>query len=68
MKSITSILLCLLVTTSCSSRQQLFSSQSTIHRENGWYHVLNGQTDTFSSVPIVAPKDFAVLRLDTDAF
>lgn len=68
MKSITSMLLCLLVITSCSSRRQLFSSQSTIHRENGWYHVLSGQTDTLSSVPIVASKDFAVLRLDTDAF
>lgn len=69
MKSIPSIfLLCLFAITSCSSRRQLFSSQSIIHSENGWYHVLSGQTDTLSLIPIVASKDFAVLRLDTDNF
>ncbi len=66
MKSIISIfLLCLFVITSCSSRWQLFSSQSTTHRENGWYHVMQGQEDSIAHEPIITVKDFIALRLDS---
>lgn len=40
----------------------------TNHRENGWYHVLSGQTDSISQEPIVTIKDFVALRLDSDYF
>ena len=35
-------------------------------RENGWYHILSGQTDSISREPIVTVKDFISLRLETD--
>lgn len=35
-------------------------------RENGWYHILSGQTDSISRKPIVTTKDFIFLRLETD--
>lgn len=44
------------------------SRPSDIHRENGWYHVVNHNADSLSLEPIVAAKDFATLRLDSDAF
>lgn len=67
MKSITYIfLLCLFVITSCSYRRQLFSSQATTHRENGWYHVMQGQKDSIAHEPIITVKDFIALRLDSD--
>lgn len=62
------LFLCLLVIASCSNKRQQVNSQSAKHRENGWYHVLSGQIDSLSLTPIVTSKDFAVLRLDTDAF
>lgn len=37
-------------------------------RENGWYHILSGQTDSISREPIVTTKDFIALKLDTDYF
>ena len=37
-------------------------------RENGWYHILSGQTDSISKEPIVTTKDFIALKLDTDYF
>ena len=37
-------------------------------RENGWYHILSGQTDSISQEPIVTIKDFISLRLETDYF
>ena len=57
-------LLCLLAIASCSGKH----APSTHHRENGWYHVASGRADSLSSTPIVAAKDFAVLRMDTDNF
>lgn len=33
-------------------------------RENGWYHILSGQTDSISKEPIVTTKDFIALKLD----
>jgi hypothetical protein len=35
-------------------------------RENGWYHILSGQTDSISREPIVTVKDFISLRLEMD--
>lgn len=67
MKPITSIfLLCLFVITSCSSRRLLFNPQVTTHRENGWYHVMQGQEDSIAHEPIITVKDFIALRLDSD--
>lgn len=60
--------LCLFVIISCSNRHQLFKSLSTDHRENGWYHVSSGRRDSLSLTPIITSRDFATLRLDTDAF
>lgn len=37
-------------------------------RENGWYPILSGQTDSISREPIVTTKDFIALKLDTDYF
>ena len=37
-------------------------------QENGWYHILSGQTDSISQEPIVTIKDFISLRLETDYF
>lgn len=34
-----------------------------VHRENGWYHVID--KDSLSIEPILAVNDFATLRLDT---
>ena len=44
----------------------MFSSQATTHRENGWYHVMQGQEDSIAHEPIITVKDFIALRLDSD--
>ena len=43
-------------------------SQSIKHRENGWYHIIDGQKDSIASSPIVTVKEFASLRLEKDFF
>lgn len=43
-------------------------SQLTKHRENGWYHIIDGQKDSIAARPIVTVKEFATLRLDKDSF
>ena len=43
-------------------------SQSVKHRENGWYHIIDGQKDSIASTPIVTVKEFASLRLEKDFF
>ena len=45
-----------------------FSVCQNKFRENGWYHILSGQTDSISREPIVTIKDFISLRLETDYF
>ena len=35
-----------------------FSVCQNKFRENGWYHILSGQTDSISREPIVTIKDF----------
>ena len=42
------------------------SRPSDIHRENGWYHVVNSNEDSLSLSPIVTVKDFVALRMDSD--
>ncbi len=42
------------------------SRPSDIHRENGWYHVVNSNEDSLSLSPIVTLKDFVALRMDSD--
>lgn len=42
------------------------SRPSAIHRESGWYHVVNPNADSLSLEPIVAVKDFVALRMDSD--
>ena len=42
------------------------SRPSAIHRENGWYHVVNPDEDSLSLEPIVTVKDFVALRMDSD--
>lgn len=46
----------------------LLSYSQATHRENGWYHILNGQQDSISKEPIVVVKDFETLKLDSDSF
>ena len=43
-----------------------YSNYPDKHRENGWYHVINGEKDSLSINPIVTVKDFIGLKLDTD--
>lgn len=38
---------------------------SDIHRENGWYHVIDNKKDSLSIEPILTVNDFATLKLDT---
>ncbi len=38
------------------------------HRENGWYRIIDGQTDSIASTPIITVKEFTDLRLDEDYF
>ena len=45
-----------------------FSVCQNKFRENGWYHILSGQTESISREPIVTIKDFISLRLETDYF
>ena len=42
------------------------SRPSDIHRENGWYHVVNSNEDSLSLSPIVTVKDLVALRMDSD--
>ena len=44
------------------------SRPSAIHRESGWYHVVNPNADSLSLEPIVAVKDFVALRMDSDGY
>lgn len=46
----------------------LLSCSQASHRENGWYHIMNGQKDSISKEPIVLVKDFETLKLDSDSF
>lgn len=46
----------------------LLSYSQATHRENGWYHIMNGQKDSISKEPIVVVKDFETLKLDSDSF
>lgn len=46
----------------------LLSYSQASHRENGWYHIMNGQKDSISKEPIVVVKDFETLKLDSDSF
>ena len=54
------ILLLAWLVVGCNSRP------SAIHRENGWYHVVNPDEDSLSLSPIVTVKDFVALRMDSD--
>ncbi len=49
---------------SCNTTQKTNSPMAL--RENGWYHVLG--TDSLSSKPIVAVKDFTGLKLVQDYY
>lgn len=42
------------------------SQPFAIHRENGWYHVVNPNGDSLSLHPIVTVKDFVALQMDSD--
>lgn len=46
----------------------LLSCSQASHRENGWYHIMNGQKDSISKEPIVVVKDFETLKLDSNSF
>lgn len=39
-----------------------------VHRENGWYHMVDSSKDSLSMEPIITVKDFVGLKLDTDYF
>lgn len=56
----TLILLMVWLLMGCSGRS------SAIHRESGWYHVVNPNEDSMSLKPIVTVKDFVALRIDSD--
>lgn len=45
-----------------------YSQVQTPQKENGWYHIIDGQQDSISKEPIAIVKDFAELKLDSDAF
>lgn len=56
------VLFILLSFTLCSP---IIAISQNIHRENGWYHVIDNQKDSLSIEPIVTVNDFAALKLDT---
>lgn len=58
------VMLLLLV---CLSLGNVAMAQS-LHRENGWYNILDGKKDSIAEVPIVTVKDFIALRLDSTGF
>lgn len=45
-----------------------YSQVYTPKKENGWYHIVDGQQDSISCEPIVAVTDFADLSLVYDSF
>jgi len=42
-------------------------NNNAVHRENGWYHILDDKQDSLSKEPIVTVKDFTALRLESDS-
>lgn len=40
--------------------------EKRMHRENGWYHIVQGTADSITKRPIVTVKDFVDLRIETD--
>lgn len=44
------------------------SVQSSAHKENGWYRIIDGAKDSISPYPIVTVKEFTGLRLEKDFF
>ena len=45
-----------------------YSQTYTPQKENGWYHIIDGQQDSISCEPIVTVADFTDLRLVYDSF
>lgn len=44
-----------------------YSQTYTPQKENGWYHIIDGQQDSISCEPIVTVADFTDLRLVYDS-
>lgn len=59
------LLLSLALGISCSDKRQHACSH---HRENGWYRIMDGQTDSISTMPLFTVKEFTDLHLDEDSF
>lgn len=59
------LLLSLALGISCSDKRQ---HACLHHRENGWYRIMDGQTDSISTMPLFTVKEFTDLHLDEDSF